>query len=108
MQIRYQKEVGVMMYFAQSEIRVALQILRAMYKLTQIDFIQEAIVGIEADMQPKRVQMVNHFHICEHCFMEIDDRDPNAYKMTTRDLKGEENSKWIHYVCKTLKDNRPE
>ena len=107
MQIRYHKEAGVLLVFPLSELKVALGILRAIHKIQPQDFLKEAISDIEADMQPKQLPMVNHQHICENCFMMLDDRNPNAFHMTTRNLDGKETSRWIHYVCDELKLNRP-
>lgn len=91
--------------FPNSELNVVLQVLRAMYRVTQYRFIGQAISDIEADMRPQ-VAAVNYHHICEHCFMEVDERDPNAFRMTARAIDGKESSKWIHYKCPELKPNR--
>lgn len=107
MQIRYHPGVGVILIFPQEEMQALLQILRAMYKVTRYHFIGQAISDIEADLQPKKLPIVNHQHICEHCFMMLDDRDPNAFHMTTRAIDGNETSKWVHYKCPELKLKRP-
>jgi hypothetical protein len=103
MQIRYQKGVGVILVFPNEEMQAVLQILKAMYKVTQYHFIGQAISDIEADLQPKKLPVVNHFHLCHHCCRELDDRDPNSFLMTTLNLKGGQEAKWIHYQCKPLK-----
>ncbi len=107
MQIRYHLGTGVLLVFPNTEIHVALQILKAMQRVRPFPFIGQAISDIEADLQPKQLPMVNHFHCCEHCFMMLDDRDPNSFQMTTRSIDGKETSKWVHYVCGELKLNRP-
>lgn len=107
MQIRYQKGVGVILVFPQEEMQAVLQILKAMYKVTRYHFIGQAISDIEHDLQPKQLPVVNHQHICHHCFMMLDDSDPNSFLMTTRAIDGKETSKWVHYVCGELKINRP-
>ena len=103
MQIRYQKGVGVILVFPNEEMQAVLQILKAMYKVTRYHFIGQAISDIEHDMQPKQLPVVNHQHLCENCFMMLDDRDSNSFKMTTKSITGEETIKWIHYVCDPLK-----
>ena len=107
MMIRYVKGEGVILVFPKREQHVALAILKTIYKGTQQDFIKEAIDDIEADMKPKLLLVVNHQHICENCFMMLDDRDTNSFHMTTRAIDGTETSKWVHYVCPELKLKRP-
>lgn len=107
MQIRYLKEAGVLLVFPHSEMKVALSILKALYKMSPEHFIGQAISDIEADLQPKQLPIVNHQHICEHCFMMLDDRDSNSFNMTTRAIDGKETSKWVHYKCPELKSKRP-
>lgn len=89
--------------FAMSEMKILLEILKALHSLSGADFIAKAIADIEHDLQPKQLPVVNYFHICEHCFRELDERDSNSFKMTTRSISGDENVKWIHYKCKELK-----
>lgn len=103
MQINYNKSQGVAIIFSLSELKAALSVLKAIYKVHPLDFIGRAVSDIEADLQPKQLPMVNHQHICEHCFMMLDDRDPNSFLMTTKSIDGKETSKWIHYSCKPLK-----
>ena len=107
MKIHYNQTVGVALVFTPTEIRIALLILKAIYRGNPADFIGQAISDIEADLQPKQLPIVNHQHICEHCFMMLDKRDPNAFHMTTRSISGEEDKKWVHYKCPELKPNRP-
>lgn len=107
MRINYNKSQGVTIMFGLTEMKSALSLLKAIYKAHPLDFIGQAISDIEADMQPKQLPMVNHQHICEHCFMMLDDRDPNSFLMTTKSIDGKETSKWIHYQCPELKLNRP-
>ena len=103
MQIRYIKGQGVVLAFVMSEMQTLVEILRALHQFTGQEFLARAIADIEKDMQPKQLPTVNHFHICEHCFRDLDDRDPNCFKMTTKSITGEETIKWIHYVCDPLK-----
>lgn len=103
MQIRYIKGQGAVLAFVMGEMQALLEILRALHSVTGQEYIAKAIADIEKDIQPKQLPTVNHFHICEHCFRDLDDRDPNAFKMTTRSITGEETVKWVHYVCDPLK-----
>ena len=105
MQIRYIKGQGVVLAFVTSELQACLAVLRALYQISGQDFIARAIADIEKDLQlsTKQLPIVNHFHICQHCFRDLDDRDPNSFKMTTRSISGEEVVKWTHYVCDPLK-----
>lgn len=107
MMIRHVIGQGVILIFPKSEQHIALAILKAINKSQNQDFIHEAIRDIEAEDAPKVLPHVNYFHICHHCCRDLDERDPNTYKMTTRNLKGEEDTKWVHYVCTPLKDKRP-
>lgn len=107
MQIRYVQNGGVLLVFLQSEMKVALSVLKALNKVSPLHFIGQAINDIEADMQPKQLPMVNHFHCCEHCFMMLDDRDQNSFNMTMRAIDGTETSKWVHYKCPELKLKQP-
>lgn len=99
MRIIYRKETGVSLIFASYEIKLALQILKAMNKLSPADFLKDAIKDIELDMKPKPPPVINHFHLCELCFMEIDDRLQNCLHL----VRGEK-SMWRHYTCPTLKE----
>ncbi len=109
MQIRYIKGQGVVLAFAMSEMPTLLAILQAFHKITGADFIAQAIADIKLDMQlsTKKLPVVNYFHLCEHCFRELDERDPNSFLMTHKGIDGKETSKWVHYVCGELKLNRP-
>lgn len=107
MQIRYEKDAGVILVFPQSELKVALGILKAVHKVCGADFILSAINQIEEDLKPKELPMINYHSICHHCFRDLDTRDPNSYLMTTRNLKGVEDRRWIHYKCDPLKEKRP-
>ena len=106
MRIHYNKTEGVAIVFHPTEIRPALAVLKAIYKSTQQDFIKEAITDIESDLQPK-LPTVNYFHLCHHCCRDLDERDQNSFLMTTVNLKGDQEAKWMHYQCIPLKDNRP-
>lgn len=105
--IRLIRGEGVILIFPQNERQTALGVLKAIYKVQPVDFIKEAISDIEAELRPKQLPLVNHQHICEHCFMMLDGRDPNSFLMTTRSIDGKETSKYVHYKCPELKLKRP-
>lgn len=108
MLIKYDKRVGLILGFPLKELKVALGVMRGIYKISPHRFLEEAISDLENELKQKELRVTNYHHICQNCFRDLDSRDPNAYNMTTRDLKGEEDSRWIHYVCQDLKPNRPE
>ena len=102
MQIRYQKETGVGLFFTMNEIQIALLILKAVYKSNPEHFIGQAINDIEADMRPK-LPAINYHHICHKCFRDLDERNPDSIHII---IDGDE--RWVHRECIPLKDNRPE
>lgn len=102
MKINYDKSVGVAIIFSMVEIKVALAVLRGLYKFFKMDFIREAIEDIEADMQPKKLPMINYHHICNRCCMMVDERSDNALHYTNGNI-----DVWNHKLCPPLKDNRP-
>lgn len=95
------EEIAVAIGFKTSELKFALAILKGIQGVVKADWIQTAIDDLEEYLKPKAIPFENHFHICEKCFMEIDDREENAVHLT-----GLVN-KWKHRVCKDLKPNRP-
>lgn len=107
MQVQIHVGTGVILLFPQSEMNVALAVLKALYTATGQEFLKQAISDLEELLKPKQVTHKNYFHICRHCVTEMDERNPNAYLMTTKSLTGEEDSYWIHYICKELKKDRP-
>ena len=100
--IKYEKGKAIALGFQVTEFRAVIYILKAIYKVSPLAFIREAIDDIEADMKPP-VLIFNNHHICEHCMMMMDERDPNSFHLTERSVDGKETSKWIHYTCKPLK-----
>ena len=107
MQVQIHVGTGVILLFPQSEMNVALAVLKALYTATGQEFLKKAISDLEELLKPKQLQFVNHFHICKLCHRDLDDRDPNSFLLTTRDLNKQEDSYWCHYVCKELKQDRP-
>lgn len=102
MKILYGKETGVIMSFNPSETKFALAILRGIQKVVNASFIDEAIAEIEKDLRPK-LTLVSHFHYCQKCMMEIDDREGDNFVHYTSDDK----DYWTHNTCPPLKPNRP-
>ena len=102
MKINYDKSVGVAIIFSMVEIKVALAVLKGLYKFFKMDFIREAIEDIEADMQPKKLPMINYYHWCKECGRDLDERDDNAISITK-----DGDTYWKHKVCLPLKPNRP-
>lgn len=102
MKINYDKSVGVAIIFSMVEIKVALAVLKGLYKFFKMDFIREAIEDIEADMQPKKLPMINYHHICTRCCMVMDERDENVMHYTNGKIDS-----WHHRLCLPLKPNRP-
>jgi hypothetical protein len=100
-QIRLIKGTGVILVFPQSELRVALGILKAVHKVTNADFILEAINDIENELKPPQLPFTLSTRICEKCFCEVDIKTDNAIHYTG------DQDKWIHRTCPVLKDNRP-
>jgi hypothetical protein len=107
MQVQLHKGTGVVLLFPQSEMNVALAVLKALHTATGQEFLKKAISDLEEMLKPKELPFKNYFHICRHCVTEMDERSPNAYLMTTKSLTGEEDSYWIHYQCPELKNDRP-
>lgn len=101
MKINYEKNVAVSLTFPITEVKAALAVLKALHKYTQLDFIQEAITDIEADMQPKKLPMKNYFHLCRKCFRDLDEREDNSFHLTgDKDV-------WSHRRCPPLNEKRP-
>lgn len=91
--IKYEKGNAIALGFPLKEFQIALHILRAMYKATKLDFIREAIADIERDMAPK-LTIVNYYHLCQHCFKDLDEREDNAICITKNG-----DQKWKHKFC---------
>lgn len=102
MQIRYIRKESAMLIFPAGEIKVALAVLRAVDKVNPAGFIKDAIKDMEEDLAPKKLPMVNYFHICEKCKCEMDERGDNALHIVKDD-----SDQWVHHVCPPLKQNRP-
>lgn len=102
MQIEYQKDVGVAIAFNMNEIQVVLQILKSIYNFCGAEFIRRAINDIENDLKPKKLTMVVHNHLCEKCFMMVNDKDENSLR-----IERDGDVTWRHKQCPELKQNRP-
>jgi len=103
MQIEYDKNMGLRLYFPKIELKVALGILKAIYALQKLSFVKEAIDDLEIDLRP-RLTMVSHYHFCLECMREIDDRDggDNYYH-----YENGVNNGWKHRECPPFKESRP-
>jgi len=97
MEIQYHQGVGILLLFPKTEFKVALGILKAIYTISKLSFVKEAIDDLESDLRP-RLTMVSHFHYCKQCCMEIDDRIGDNFIHITgvRD-------EWKHRCCPQLK-----
>ena len=104
MEIRRLESGATILAFPPSELRVALGILKAIYTCSKLEFVAEAIKDLEDDLLPRKLPFVNHNHLCEECFMEINDMVGDNFVHYTKGNK----SWWKHRFCPTLKPNRPE
>jgi hypothetical protein len=104
MEIHWKEMSGaILIVFPRKEVNVALQVLKGLNNVFKLSFIKEAIDDIEASLRPK-LTLVSHFHYCQKCTCEIDDRvGDNFLHMIT-----EKDDKWIHRSCPPLKEVRPE
>lgn len=102
MKINFDPMRGLLIHFPPNELRVALQVLKALYTVSKASFIKSAIEEVEMMLRP-RLTLVSHYHYCHSCKMEIDDRvgDNFLHLITDND------DKWVHRVCRILKPNRP-
>lgn len=94
MKILCSKESGVAFVFTPSEYKAAISLLEAMYKLTKLSFLKEAIEEIKITFEPKPLPYINYFHLCQCCFKEIDERKDDSIHYTGKV------DKWIHRQCK--------
>lgn len=93
---------GLLIHFPQDELRVALQVLKALYTVTHLTFIREAIEDVEVALRP-RLTLVSHYHFCEKCFTEINDAVGDNFVHYVDD----KTDKWKHKICPSLKPVRP-
>jgi hypothetical protein len=101
MQIRFDQEMGTYLYFPPNEIKVALGVLKAIYKVCGAEFLLVAITDIEIYLKPPKLPFTLSTRICEKCFCEVDIKSDNAVHYTG------DQDKWLHRTCPTLKENRP-
>lgn len=102
MQIRFDKQAGLLIHFLQSELKFGLAVLKGMNQVVNAGFIKEAINDMEDHLKPKELPMINYFHMCIHCTRSIDERDKNTMCLTR-----DGDTKWKCRVCAPLKKNRP-
>lgn len=103
MEIQYKSGIGILFLFPKCEFKVALGILKAIYNLSPLSFIKEAISDLEIELRPK-LTIISHFHYCTKCAREIDDRVGDNFIHYTSRNKDD----WKHKVCPPLKQNTPE
>lgn len=98
--VRFSVEEG-MTYFYLTDMKEALAILKGLASYFNADFIWRVAGDLEKDMNPapKLLPYDNHFHVCEKCTMEMDDRKDNCSNA---------DGGWKHIVCPELKPGRPE
>jgi hypothetical protein len=102
MKIDYRQGKGIALYFPVCELKVALGILKAIYTISKLAFVKEAIDDLEDDLLTRKIPMVIHYHSCFKCFCEVDDTKENAIHLVTPN-----DDKWAHRRCPDLKPNRP-
>lgn len=88
--------------FRKSELNFALSVLKGIQSVLNTKFLAEAIQDLESYIAPKRLPMINYFHICQSCFREVDERDEN-----TMCISKDGDTKWRHRNCPPLKKDRP-
>lgn len=103
MQIQFDKKDGLLIYFPPNELKFALAVLRGINKVVNLSFVQQCADDIEAHLKPKKLPMINYFHVCVHCTRSIDERDDNTMCITK-----EGDTRWKCRVCKPLKKDRPQ
>jgi len=98
MEIRRLESGATILAFQPSELKIALGILKAIYTCSKLSFVKEAIDDIETELRP-RLTLVSHFHFCNFCCLEIDDRVGDNF---IHYINGDKNY-WRHRFCPTLK-----
>lgn len=105
MQIKYQKGLGLVIFFPTQELKFGLAVLRGIQGVLGLGFIREAIEDIEFDLKQRatpKLPSINYFHLCQDCFRDLDERDENSLS-----LSREGDVKWKHKVCPSVKKDRP-
>lgn len=97
MQINFDKQVGIAIFFPVSELKFALSVLKGIQAVVKLDFIQEAIDDLEVAVRP-RLTLITHFHLCSECYREVDDRHHDTLKIGRDD-----DITYKHRVCPPLK-----
>lgn len=93
----------ILLFFLKEEIKVVLSILKAIYSVSNLQFIKDEIEDIERELRP-RLTMISHYHFCHNCSCEIDDRVGDNFIHYVSDTT----DKWFHRCCPPLKEGRPE
>ena len=103
MQIKFEPGIGMAIFFQENELKFAMSVLRGINAVVKQSFIQECIDDVERHLAPKRLELVVHNHICDKCFMMVNDKDENTLKITR-----DGDVMWRHKKCKELKNDRPQ
>ena len=90
-------------FFQENELKFAMSVLRGINAVAKQSFIQECIDDIELYLKPKALPFINHHHICQSCFRDLDERDNNSIRLSKDD-----DVKYKHRVCPPLKKDRPQ
>ncbi len=89
---------AVSLQFKPSEVRAVISILKVILDQVEIDYIRQAVNELEGRIRP-RLTLVSHFHYCNQCACEIDDRvGDNFIHIVT-----EEKDIYVHRNCPPLK-----
>lgn len=108
MQVHYnpqatEQDFSVAIGFRKSELLFALAVLRGINNTLKVDYLTKAIRDIEESMRPvQALPHINYFHVCQSCFRDLDERSDNSMRISHDD-----DVKWKHRVCPTLKKDRP-
>lgn len=97
---RQETDGATLLFFPKEELKVALSVLKAIYSVSRLTFVREAIEDIERELRP-RLTLVSHYHYCHNCACEIDDRVGDNFIHYTSDT----DDKWFHRYCKPLKED---
>lgn len=98
--IKFKREEDYTSFYL-TDMEEALAVLKGLATYFNADFIWGVAKQLEDDLHPKPKKTakllvhVNHFHLCEECAMEVDDRKPDCYRTETLG--------WRHIVCPELK-----
>lgn len=102
MKVFYKKDTHVILLFGSTELKQALGVLKALAQHFKVKFLHDAAGDLERDLAQPRLGYVMHTKICEECGTEIDLNGENKNHQ-----KDEDDDRWVHKTCPTLKPHRP-